>query len=54
LLDLLVVGAKVQRIAGRLGISLRTPHRRVYRLLGMLDTVARFRAGMLATCCGWV
>ncbi|TDO58256.1 sugar-specific transcriptional regulator TrmB [Kribbella sp. VKM Ac-2571] len=54
LLDLLVIGTKDEAVARALGISLRTLHRRMHRLLQTLDADTRFQAGLQAARRGWV
>ncbi|MGH3447607.1 MAG: DNA-binding response regulator [Nocardioidaceae bacterium] len=54
LLELLGRGAKDERIARMLGLSLRTVRRRVADLMAELDVDSRFQAGVEAVRRGWI
>lgn len=54
LLGLLAGGATDERIGRTLGLSVRTVHRHVHRIMAMVGAETRFQAGMEAVRRGWV
>jgi DNA-binding CsgD family transcriptional regulator/DNA-binding MarR family transcriptional regulator len=54
LIGLLASGATDESIARTLGLSVRTVHRRVHRIMSMVGAQTRFQAGMEAVRRGWV
>ncbi|ADD40033.1 transcriptional regulator, LuxR family [Stackebrandtia nassauensis DSM 44728] len=54
LLMLLTAGLTDERIAERMGVSLRTMQRRLRELLERLGATTRFQAGIRATLQGWI
>ncbi|WBB70554.1 helix-turn-helix domain-containing protein [Micromonospora sp. WMMD812] len=54
LIGLLAGGATDERIARTLGLSVRTVHRQVHRIMTMVGAETRFQAGMEAVRRGWV
>jgi sugar-specific transcriptional regulator TrmB len=54
LLSMLVTGADDHDIAGQLGVSRRTVHRRIHDLMVRLDAASRFQLGVEACRRGWL
>ncbi|MFD1936887.1 hypothetical protein ACFSKW_35995 [Nonomuraea mangrovi] len=50
---MLAAGLKDEAVVRRLGVSLRTVHRRVSELTDRLGARTRFQAGLLAARRGW-
>ncbi|MGH8795158.1 MAG: LuxR C-terminal-related transcriptional regulator, partial [Stackebrandtia sp.] len=54
MLGMLTAGLPDERIAQRMGISLRTMQRRLSDLLYRLGATTRFQAGIRAATLGWI
>ncbi|PTA46516.1 helix-turn-helix domain-containing protein [Micromonospora sp. RP3T] len=54
LLRLLAEGLSDQKVAARLGISPRTLHRRLHRLMAVTGTTTRFQLGLQVARLGWL